>query len=878
MRTIIFLGLFMFGFSAGYAQQINEEFDKTPLKDVLTLFENKYGITLAYDPELIKDVSISTQLENVTIDEALSTILEYSQLSFKKVKNNYYTIQPSSKEWAFTIKMVDEKGEGIPYGKVRILGTYLGAYAGEDGTLKFAYKSDKPPVLEFSSIGFIDQTIPADQIQNNSNISMKTEVLEFETVVVEYLTEGISTSEDVSSISVLPKKIAAVPGTTEPDVFQLVQNIPGINSASSTVSEIQIRGGTSDQNHLLWDGIPIYHPGHFNGMISSVNPNIIEKAVLHRDVYDPYFGGKASGLIELNSLDYIPEKIETGAGINLIQGDAYLKTNLGKKVGLLLSGRRSYMDLWTSPTYQRYADRVYQETEIENTGTYSDEPDFEGLEVAEYEVSNKFVYYDLNGKLIFKPNDKNLITLSSLLTRNSLSYSTLAIDDDEVNSNEIISSSTGLGLNYKKIWNKKVHSTFLAAFTQYSYRFLNELGHNPDSLVLEESLEKNNDLDHYELKWNTVFRPNLKHKVSAGLQLLYNNVNYTLATNNEEEQAVTETGSNDGFTTSLNLNYQFKTNRFLSKVGLRSSHYAPDSDFYFEPRIYTQYKLTDWLTAKAAFGLQNQFISQVDQFEEASLGLSNRIWVMAGGESEEDDIPVVKSNIISTGLSLQTKGWYIDVDAYYKQLTDIVNFSSNPELSSGLLRGDATAQGIDFLIKKRWKNFRSWISYSIGRVTYHFEDFDSEPFTAPFNQTHTFKWVNTLRWRQFEFSSSFKIASGKPYTPIANVIKTEAEDPDEVEEEELWKIVHGKMNSKTLPLFHQLDLTVFYSFPKNPDKGWKGKIGISCFNIYNQKNVLSRFYDLEVDLEDADNPMIETYAIDKYYLSITPNAVIRFEF
>ena len=33
-----------------------------------------------------------------------------------------------------------------------------------------------------------------------------------------------------------------------------------------------------------------------------------------------------------------------------------------------------------------------------------------------------------------------------------------------------------------------------------------------------------------------------------------------------------------------------------------------------------------------------------------------------------------------------------------------------------------------------------------------------------------------------------------------------------------------------------------------------------------------------VDIDDPDNPIIDAYAIDKYYLGFTPNAVIRIDF
>jgi len=54
----------------------------------------------------------------------------------------------------------------------------------------------------------------------------------------------------------------------EPDVLQNIQRIPGVNSLNESVSGIQIRGGSADQNLIYFDGIKMYNTGHFFGMLS----------------------------------------------------------------------------------------------------------------------------------------------------------------------------------------------------------------------------------------------------------------------------------------------------------------------------------------------------------------------------------------------------------------------------------------------------------------------------------------------------------------------------------------------------------------------------------------------------------------------------------
>ena len=874
--SVVFLFL-LFSSTVFGQKKITEEFDSTPLKEVIDVLDTKYGVHIAYDPVLIVNVKVSVLLNQIPVDEALKRILQNTQFSVSEVKPNYYSLVPSKKKWSLEGRIIDEESSPIAYVKLRIKNTYRGTYSDLEGNYMLDFYSDIAPVIEVSSFGFKKQYIRADKLETMGTLTLKRDVVNYPEMTVEYLTEGISISNDLSSISIRPKELGTVPGTTEPDVFQLVQNVPGINSVNSTVNEIQIRGGTADQNKLLWDGIPLYHPGHFNGMISSVNPNIVHKVDLHRGVYDPYFGGKVSGLIDLHSIDFVPKNMIGSAGINMLQGDLFLVTPIGSKFAVMLSGRRSYSDLWRSPTYKRYAEKVFQETEILDKGLYNNDFELDGISAELQKAENELKYYDLNGKLIYAPDSNNLLTLSAVFTRDNHFYSKLEMINEGVSIEDRIdyestSSNVGVGVHWKHHWNKQWVSDFRANFAEYTYTYTNDRQVIEDSVPWSSISEKLNNVQHTDFKWRNEFKINDNHTLNFGYQLTFNDVYYSLFSSDEED-SVEQIGVNEGFTNILHLNYIFKSNRWLAKVGLRASHLDSNPKVYTEPRIYSQYRVTESLKFKASFGLQYQFISQVDHFTYSQLGLSNRVWVMA----ENEEIPVITSNITDVGVVWQKKGWYIEAQAYYKQLYDIVSFSEDPNLSSGLVRGNAKAKGVDVLIKKRWKNYRSWVSYSLGEVIYRFDDLYPEQFLAPFNQTHTFKWVNTLTWRQFEFSSAFKIASGKPYTPIQEIALVG--DPNDPGQDiyDLYEIEYGKPNSKKLPVYHQLDLTLFYSFPKSPEKHWKIKLGVSCFNVYNHYNILSRAHELEITGDDPLNAQYETYSIEKYYLSITPNVLVRIE-
>ncbi|MDC0257232.1 TonB-dependent receptor [Crocinitomicaceae bacterium] len=851
--------------------QASGSYTNASLESVLSSLEKEQSIKIAYDPKLVESVTVTVSFANISVEDALLEILKNTELTFSKVKMNYYTIQPSNVEWNISGSVRDANGNPIPYAKLRILNSRKGAYCDHEGNYSLSHKSDHAPTVEISALGYKKQRISAASLKQSSNVKLAVDLIDYPEIVVEYLTDGMFTGEVASALSIEPDKLGSVPGTTEPDIFQLVQTIPGINSASATVNEIQIRGGTADQNQLLWDGIPVYQPGHFNGMISSINPNIINRADLYRGVYDPYFGGRASGLIDLHSIEKVPKKTMGSAGINFLQSDLYLATPFSEKVGVMVSGRRSFLNLWPSPTYNSYANRVYQESAIELSEEGSVEGE-SGETSTQFQTVNNFVYQDLNAKVIYRPNDKNYLSVSGIYANNELNYFTEFLDgtDRESLSNVVSSTSSGIGLKYRRKWNEKWTSLIEMSAAGYDYNFdLSYFELFDDSVSFDEQQAKSNFISHVDVKLNSTYEMDSSNTIDFGYQMTRHQVDYGISFNGEVD-SVSSVGSNSAAIHSVQANYIWSNPKWLLKAGVRGSYFTGDNEIYPEPRVHIQYNLNKSWTIKSAFGMQHQFVSQIDQLDDIELGLPNRVWVMA----DTSEIPVVKGIIGDLGFVFRKKSWLVEVEAYAKEVRNVVSFSDNPTFSSGLLRGDALSMGVDILVKKRWKNLRSWISYSYSQVDYTFLEFSQDAFVAPFNQPHMFRWGNSLKWRNFEFSAALKIATGMPHTPLDEVVLDPSSDPSEGAD--AYYIDYQTSYSARFDVFHQLDVTVFYNVLNNPDKHWNLKVGASCYNVYNKQNISSRRYELE-EIETSGDPIVQAYAVDKYFLGITPNAVIRLE-
>ena len=343
----------------------------------------------------------------------------------------------------------------------------------------------------------------------------------------------------------------------------------------------------------------------------------------------------------------------------------------------------------------------------------------------------------------------------------------------------------------------------------------------------------------------------------------------------ESEDAVSVFEESDTAQLLINVlhgNYEWKSDKWMTRVGVRASHLWEVNKMFVDPRIYLQYALDKHLTAKLGSAIQHQFISQVEDLEQAQLGLSNRIWVL----SDLEEVPVVRSTGVNAGFLMRWKGWHLEVDGYLKEILGISNFADDKSMSSGFDRGVANVRGIDFLIKKRWKGWRSWVSYTLSDVTYTFEEDNLGSFAAPFNQPHVFKAITSLDWRNWEGALTFKVASGKPYTRLLGL----KENPEGViggDLEDDFILDYGVRNDAQLPVYHRLDLSIFYTVKNKSGYPWKLKMGVSLLNVYDRTNYLSRTYQMEIVEDDEGNEEVETVTIDRYFLRFTPNATIRFE-
>lgn len=677
----------------------------------------------------------------------------------------------------------------------------------------------------------------------------KTQGLD-EIFITEYLTSGIKKNGD-GSIVLTPRSLGILPGLTEPDVLQSLQLLPGIKSPNETATELYVRGGTPDQNLVLWDDIKIYNSGHFFGTISAFNPYIIKDVKLFTSGTKAKYGNRVSSVIDISSHNNISKKTEGGFGFNMTHADLYVKTPVSEKLGLMISTRRSYTDLIDTFTFQKLSNRVFQNTKISEGNTFLDDDPIT--------ITNDFFRFsDLTAKVIYEPTTNDKLVFSSLFTTNKLDYGFYNESFQDTSTDQL--NVENKGLSFK--WNHRYNSNFSQSIKGYkSYYNLEYEGHNNYSEGFHDNYMKKNDIDDYGVVLNNEWKLNETSSLNFGYDFSSNNVSYTFAYTTDAFDFGDFDASDSGINNihAAYAEYQYKEeDRWFFNIGLRANKTSLLDEFYVEPRFHIEAKLNSNIKLKLSGEHLHQTIVQIEELVSNNFGLETELWVLA----KDNIAPLLKSEQISTGINFKKDGWNLDLDVYAKRVKGLTSFSRGFSTVKDFSSGKSDILGLDFLLKKKIDNYRTWLGYSLIGNEYTFNEINGEEqFPANFHITNQINWSHSYNWNRLSFSLGWNYRTGIPYTKALGLLS------DDV------TINYDKLNGERLPNYHRLDFSTTYKFNFSKEEKWKGKIGLSIFNLYDKKNILSRTYEL--GFTEDENVLRE---IEKRSLGITPNLVFRVEF
>ncbi|MCB0475475.1 MAG: TonB-dependent receptor plug domain-containing protein, partial [Flavobacteriaceae bacterium] len=655
-----------------------------------------------------------------------------------------------------------------------------------------------------------------------------------EIILTNYLTNGINKVID-GSISINYKNFGTVPGLIETDVLQTLQAIPGFQSVSETVSHLNIRGGTHDQNLILWDGIKIYQSGHFFGLISTMNPRMTRRVSLYKNGTPANYTDGVSGTVDMKTDYEVNRQLKAELGMNFINMDAFVDVPIRKNSSLQLASRTSISDYFNTPTYLEYFDRVFQNTDVLASSNNSNT------------TNQKFDFHDFSLRWIYDFTEKDKLRVNFLHLSNAIVISENAFGGSLYSTREssLKQRNWSGGLNYSRIWNSKLKTD--AQFYANKY----QLEAKNFDILNEQILIQGNEILETGFYVNSKYTLNDQLSFEGGYQLTESGISNSNKLNappvDEYEKDVID---EHGLFVSSTLASKSQ-NTYLT-VGLRSNFISPLKKMILEPRMSLNHRLNDKFSLQLLGEFKHQVTTLITDSRDNFLGIEKRRWEL----SNNDDIPVIKSKQISLGGNYSHQGLMINAEVYAKKVNGInalsQNFQNQYEFVSAT--GNYFVKGLDFIINNKFDDVSAWLSYSYAHNNYTFSDFSEKTFPSNLDIRHTFALGTSYTLDNLKLSAGFHWRTGKPAT-----------EPLETNPTDGIHIFYRDANSSNLDAYHRLDASAIYDF--NFSDRIKVEAGVSILNVLNTKNILNKYYYL-----DQNNEVKEA---NEYALRFTPNVALR---
>jgi len=686
--------------------------------------------------------------------------------------------------------------------------------------------------LRFTIINkrYIAITVFVDQIQELDEVYL-----------TEYIASGISTNR-TGQITVKPKNFSILPGVTEPDVLLTIQALPGISSVNETVSNINIRGGTNDQNILLWDDIKMYQSGHFFGLISAFNPYFLKKVIVTKNGTSAQHGDGVSGMIQMDLDKHVNDSLIAGAGMNLIHVDGFAKVQLNKKMEVQVSARRAITDLLETPTYAIYFDRIFQDTDITNNNQ----------EINSVTTTNRdFYFYDTGAKFIYDISKTENLQFSFLNIFNDLSYTEEAVVNNRslaVNSG-ITQRNLAAGLSYFREWNPALSTRVHLYTSNYNLEATNF------NITNNQRLFQENELADSSIKIHNKYRIDENFTVEGGYQFSEIGITNIQDVSNPQFRSERKDVMRNHALYS-EVHYFSDSYRTMLTFGIRGNRYGKIDKFRFEPRLNFRQQFSDYFSVLVLGEYKSQAISQVIDLQNDFLGVEKRRWTLANGTS----VPLIESKQASIGVQYTKNNLLITAEAYIKEVDGITTRSQGFQNQFQFVNavGSYETYGIDVLFNKKWRDFNTWLSYSVSNNDYQFTSLNNgEIFPNNIDITHNLTLGGTYSWNNFEFSLGTNYRTGIPNTTVGTPNLSDGD------------INFNSPNAERLEDYFRTDFSSTYRMVLSKKKKIYSKIGVSVWNIFDQQNVLNEYYNL-------DNEVVSQ--IQNRALGITPNLSFRIDF
>ncbi|MBR5925676.1 MAG: TonB-dependent receptor, partial [Bacteroidales bacterium] len=601
-----------------------------------------------------------------------------------KYKNKVYVVGSgaSSKGAKATIEGIITDEEGLALAGVVVVDGNTGAYATSDSRGRYKLTLPKGETnISFTDVEKENQTLNVILYGDgglNVVLHERTTMLDEAMISAESMRQHRSSDLGVERISAKTMtKIPTVFG--EGDLLKVVMTIPGVQTVGEASAGYNVRGGSMDQNLILFNGNTIYYPTHFFGINSVFNPDLIESVELYKGSIPAEFGGRVSSVLDVRSKQGDASSVKGSAGLGVITSRLHME-------GPLARWKNGGATTFNLGARLSYSDWILKMLPAESA--------FHGGGAG---------FYDANLGITHKADERNTIQLFGYMSSDRFAF---GADTTFRYGN----ANTSLHWQHN---GDKISFRASAGFDNYSNK-VEECGFYTEAYTLTTGI--NQAFARFALKQVFSESHTFSYGGEAVLFMLDRGKRRPLGERSKVIAA--DLPREDALQPAVYFSDRWSPGPKLSvDSGLRLSCFTGNNCFYFYPdvRLSGRYSITPVLSVKGGFNTLSQNIHLV----------SNTTTI-----SPMDTWKLSDKEILPTSGWQGTSGVYwtvargrvdLSADVYYKQTRNQLDYGPyaqlvmNEHIADDLVRTRGKAYGVELMVKKSVGHLNGWLAYTWSR-------------------------------------------------------------------------------------------------------------------------------------------------------------------
>ena len=371
--------------------KIDVDFRNADIVSIVTEIEKQAEVKFYLDPSQFDSVSFTVSGQRVEVTQVLDRIFANSDYKYAVYKSKYIIItkgrqiytnhksysgdkqQSRNPNQGDSVQLASNDSKlyviGIPGTASRGKSFTLAGYVRDEKTGEpivgasvqinnpvrrvvtddFGYYTIEVPsgrhVFRIESMGMDDRNINlAIYDDGKLDFELKGRVTTLKNVVISREKLNNIKSAQMGSQRIDFKTIRQVPVVLgESDVLKVITTLPGVKTVGEASTGLNVRGGSSDQNLLLFNDATIYNPSHFFGMFSAFNPEVVKDVVLYKSSMPARYGGRLSSVVDISGKEGNKKEFSGNGGLGLLTGRIMLEGPIVKdKSSFIVAGRTTY--------------------------------------------------------------------------------------------------------------------------------------------------------------------------------------------------------------------------------------------------------------------------------------------------------------------------------------------------------------------------------------------------------------------------------------------------------------------------------------------------------------------------------------------------------